>query len=979
MTNAHQKDPRKNFVPRLLPWLLAILMLGVYWSSLNRWASLFNLDSVARVSGWIWEPDVVNPVTFLLTWPLRWLPAAQVPLALNAFSALFAALILALLARSVAILPQDRTEAQRLRENSDFSFLTIRSNWLPPVLAVLACGLQFTFWEAATNFTGDLINLLIFAFVVWSLLEYRLDEREGRLLLAAAVYGAGMTQDYGLIGFFPFLLAALIWICGLRFFHASFLLRLAGCGLAGLSLYLLLPTLAALSGKVAEHVWWMALKLNLGLQWGMVKNFFLNAEFRHAMALISLTSLLPVLMLSIRWKAAFGDRSRIGTEITGFMLNVVYAVLLGICLWEMFDPPFSAHHQGFGLPCLSFYYLAALSVGYYSGYFLLVSRVMVPRHSRRPPPLLLRSLQPAALALIAILTVLVAAGLVWKNGSTLRSINSGILKQYATLVADSLPRTGGIMLADNETAASDIPRRLFFVQEALVQAGRGSEYLPVDTYSLRFPDYQRYLHQKFPRQWPLVVNKNATNFLDPRGLVGLLQLLSKTNQLYYLNPSFGYYFEVFYQEAHGMVYQLKPIPEDTLQPPLPDARLQAENEAFWSRAQAAFPPIIAEETPRDMFASRHELGQRLMARLHITPEPNYNAKLAGQYYSRCLNFWGVQAQRAHALEPAAAHFETAQKLNPDNVVAGVNLGFNQDLRAGRPVVLNLDKTDIDQWGQYRSWEEIVTANGPFDEPSFCFVDGSIFLQASLLCQAIAAYERVRQFLPDNLPTLVSLGELYVFSHRPALALDALREPLAHPERFGLNETNSTEVNIEASAAYMQQTNRALGIRLLEREIDHHPDNSDLLTAAAQLYISQGLLTNALRVIQLKLALTPDDPVWLFGQGNTRLRLKQYPEAIASLTRVLNLQPENDDARFYRAVASLNTGDLPSARGDYQLLQQSHPNSFQVAYGLGEIAWRQHDTNGAVQNYSVYLANAPTNSAEFQLIRQRLAGLTGKSP
>ena len=85
MTNAHQKDPRKNFVPRLLPWLLAILMLGVYWSSLNRWASLFNLDSVARVSGWIWEPDVVNPVTFLLTWPLRWLPAAQVPLALNAF------------------------------------------------------------------------------------------------------------------------------------------------------------------------------------------------------------------------------------------------------------------------------------------------------------------------------------------------------------------------------------------------------------------------------------------------------------------------------------------------------------------------------------------------------------------------------------------------------------------------------------------------------------------------------------------------------------------------------------------------------------------------------------------------------------------------------------------------------------------------------------------------------------------------------
>jgi len=42
----------------------------------------------------------VNPVTFLVTGPLRWLPAPAIPFALNLFSAVCAALALGLLARS---------------------------------------------------------------------------------------------------------------------------------------------------------------------------------------------------------------------------------------------------------------------------------------------------------------------------------------------------------------------------------------------------------------------------------------------------------------------------------------------------------------------------------------------------------------------------------------------------------------------------------------------------------------------------------------------------------------------------------------------------------------------------------------------------------------------------------------------------------------------------------------------------------------
>ncbi len=65
-----------------------------------------------------------------------------------------------------------------------------------------------------------MFDLLLFAFVIWSLLEYRLDEREWRLYLAAFVYGAGMADDWGDgRGFLPLFLAGDRLDAGLEFFQ----------------------------------------------------------------------------------------------------------------------------------------------------------------------------------------------------------------------------------------------------------------------------------------------------------------------------------------------------------------------------------------------------------------------------------------------------------------------------------------------------------------------------------------------------------------------------------------------------------------------------------------------------------------------------------------------------------------------------------------------------------------------------------------
>ena len=258
-------------------------------------------------------PDFGGPLFHLVTLPFRALPAGTRPVALNLFSAVCAALTLGLLTRSVGLLPHDRTEEQVARERNGFALLSLKSAWLPPLLAALLCGLQLTFWEWATNGGSVMFDLMLFAFVVWSLLEYRLDEREWRLYASAAVVGIGVTEGVPMTGFFPLFIVAIIWVRGLNFFNMRFLWRMTLYGLAGFSLFLLPPLIAIISDPTSG-TFPQALKLSLGQQAMVVKDYFIcvtnpSAGFETLMVPLFI-SLIPLLILSIRWK--IGDSSRLG-------------------------------------------------------------------------------------------------------------------------------------------------------------------------------------------------------------------------------------------------------------------------------------------------------------------------------------------------------------------------------------------------------------------------------------------------------------------------------------------------------------------------------------------------------------------------------------------------------------------------------------------------------------------------------------------
>ena len=956
-------DARRDFVRRFLPWLTAAAMLIIYGLTLNHWVTSFNIGTVARLSNWLWTPEATGPVYYLVTLPFRILPATMLPVALNWFSVACGALTLGLLARSASILPHDRTEAQAARERNDFFLLTIRSAWFPVILAVALCGLQLTFWDLTTNGDSEVFDLLLFAFVVWSLLEYRLDGREGRLLLSAGVAGAGMTEGMSMTGFFPIYIVAILWIRGLSFFNLRFLSRMFWCGLAGFTLFIGLQLVITITGNDMPMTFLQSVKSSLAQQILTLRIYYhcvANAQDYFDNVLMPLfISLMPLFILSIRWK--FGDSSRLGSALSNIMFHTIHAILFGVCLWLVFDPPFSPREKGFSL---TLYYLIALSAGYYAGYFLLIFGKKNPRVQEAPTPVILFNL--AVVAGVWLLGFLAIAGLYYKNAPLVRAMNDDTIRQYTSLVIENLPRKGAIVLSDD-------PHRLYLTQAALASEGRASDYLLVDAPLLSYPGYQRFLHQKSPQKWPLFIALQQTNMLSAFSLVEMLTMLNSSNELYYLHPSYGYYFENFYLEPHGLVYKLKKLPDDTLLPPSPDENLIAENNEFWRAAKTGALASVEDALAPPGTNSPETFAQKLLTRLHMPHEANINADLIGAFCSQSLNFWGVELQRTGDLTDAGAYFRMALALNLNNVVAKINLRVNDDLSAGRRTPVNPPTSD--ELGAFDDPFQAVTADGPFDDPAFCYVYGVVLAQQNgFFRQAAAPMERVCQLDPNFWPAREWLARIYALYRLPDRALEVLQAPLNHPQDFSMSDADHTELNLLTSAAYFQKNDLASGSRLLETEVSSNPTNDALLIKIVQIYVTRNMFSNALVVTENRLRLSPDDPNWLLTKGYLDNQLKRYDDAIAALNHVLATQKDNVTGLLGRADAYLGNGNLDAARADYGKVQQWSTNSVPAAYGLGEIAWRQHDTNEVIRNYEIYLGNAPTNTAEAQTVMGRLGEL-----
>ena len=917
------------FVTRRLPWILALTVFAVFLFTRNSWIGVNSLRPVYEAAGWGFDNAFSQPLHQIFGALVSSLTGSRFPSQANILTAAMAAAVVYLLARCVALLPHDRRHEERIREFSDIALLTIPLAWVPPVLAVGLLAFQLTFWQQATAYTGEMIDLLIFAFAIRNLLEYRLDRKESRLWIVSALMGMGIANSHAFIGFAPMFLVAIVWIRGWEFFHLGFLSRMLLAGLVGLSLLIWIPLSARLTGRYDES-FWSLLRAGLELKAGQLLMYP-----RGRFLFLFLMMIAPLVGIGIRWP------SRMGAGLDSLAAMIAWQVLVfawfGLCIAVAFDLKFSPRQLGYGVPLLTFSFCACLAVGYFAGYYLLLwTGRPDPRHAYSITPLS-SGFSRLAGVLVVLLTLLVPVALVAKNWRVVLADNGSSLWDYSRTMLAPLHRAPGLVFADDPM--------LFMALTAgnETMSSKGGHLL-VQTRLAPVRVYRQFLANRHAERWPALREIAAAKDNIAGLWLTLATRAAQSNQTFFAAPVFSFFAEPFDFRPVGSLHGA--LPRKAL---LPSAANEADLDQvrrFWSEVQPSLDAVVRD-------ASRG----------------SSNAVIVSAMWSRSANASGVFLQEGGRLKEAGSLFTEALRLNADNASARVNLEVNRALVAGKPLSADLVKIWDGKPG-------LLDVHGPVDEPEFLRIFGSALLaqKDDMVRRAAVGFARASRLSPTNhfnqfgfIAAALAVGDLASATNAlNSLKADPSRARWTPVEKAGVAESEGRvriALNqLQEAEAFLQEARRL------------NPGKAELYDYLSYLYLLLGKTNESLAMTEAWEKVAKSDPAPASRRALILMQLGRYGPASEALTKVLDQEPDDAVARVNRAIARLMLNQLPESRADYERLIKDGRETFQVRFGLAEIARQQKQLSEEQKHLERYLELAPKDSAESTNVISRLAAL-----
>jgi tetratricopeptide (TPR) repeat protein len=925
---------------RRLPLFVALVAFVVYLATMGSELTLNGLPLASKLGGWDQSPMVGQPLLWLLTLPLHLLPGAWVPLALKVFAAALAALVLGVLARTVQLLPWDHPweSASRL--------VCV----LPVLTAGVICGFEFSFWQEATSTCGDLLDVLLMAVAAWLLLEYNVRQQSGWLAAAAVVWGAGMTENWLMMLAFPLFVVAVIWIERLRFLNWRHVGWLAALGLAGFSLYVLLPMV---NGLMPHSPWTLGQSWKISLHETKVLVLLPHAFWkthRTLMMAVFVYFLVPTLPLLVRMRDE-GTRNK--PAVDRFQIWLYRALRLGLllaCLWLAFDPAPAArqmlHHDlAHWQTMLTFDYLVALGAAFLVGNLLLISQIVVRDEYHRPRNGVpwRRLAGPIGAAGLA----LVAGGLLVRNAPAIVHSNFHPLECFGDVAVESLPSGRGVILSDH-------PDRMLVFRVALDRGHRAADWLTVDTAALPFVKYRADLEKRLPAGW---LTDKSQHELKPWETLQLLEQVARTNRLFYLHPSFGLFFEGFYLEPSGSIYEMKRRGKNPLDlPSLPDAAVAA-NEQFWTTQWDHELSAFAQPAPHSVSKAA---GKRCFG---LVPAPRDQDRFLKEWLSIPLEAWAVTLQQQGHLREAQARFEEVLRLNTNNLSARFSLNCNTNLQAGTKLAVGDLGRLASQLGNPEYVTNIVIRDGPFDEPAFDCVLALVFIEHGLRLQAAGQLERTLALAPDSLLPQITLADVYNQLQMPERSRPLIEKVREQIQKGPANSTLDMDLALLDSYAWLLQTNVANAREALRSLTSQHPDDPKIIDRVIAAYVEFNDVTNAMGLIGERLARTPDDISILWAKADILARSGHPADAALILDHVVALT-NLPQVLVRRAFDRIDAQDFDKATNELRELEKNgNTNAIAVAdYGFALMAEHGADTNSAKHYLQLCLSNSSPVSA-----------------
>ncbi len=944
-----------GFLKRL-PVQVALVFMVLYLATLSGGVTLSSVGLTAKLAGWDPQPMAAQPLFWLLTLPMRCLPAGWIAPALNCFSALCAAITLGLLAASLELAVWDHP-------------LTLLTGWrarLPLLVGAVICGLEFNYWQAATQATGEALQVLLLAAALWNLFQYNKTRKLRWLRRAAFIWGLGLVENWMMLLTLPVFVVWIFWLGKRRLIRLEHLSGLFWAGLAGFSLFALLPTVNGLwphSTLSLKGEWWAALKNFRGIIHKLYLGFWREHQLATLAALIFyLFTLLPAFI-----RGGDKETKNISPLDRGqvWFHRAIRAVLLALGLWLAFDPDIGLRQilqaqTGVTQPLLSFDYLLGLGCGYAAGN-LLLGTVQSKARLRRKAFMRREAWSTWTMVLLTCLLGLTVAGMFWRNLLAIVRFRSQPFSQFGAQSLRGLPAEGGIVLSDD-------PLRLLSFQAAAAGSHRSRQWLAINPAWLAQPECRRWLKGRFPGS----ENINTSPLtLSPVETLNVVDDLARSKRIFYLHSSFGFLFESFYLQPAGGGYELKKYASHELNPPGLSTETITRTEAFWDSAAPQLADLLAAcATP-----SASGIGTRLALGLHILPVTSPQSRLLADWQSRGLTDWGVSLQQAGNLEAARKRFGQALELNPRNTAALINFQINTNLAATHPQDFAALQPLVPDLGSPEQLRRFLMGNGTIDSPDFCNGMGLSFRNGGLPRQAMQQLERAEQLDPKNPLPQIALAGLYAQNG----FLEKARQAAAHIRSgwpASTLKTNYLDVDLSLLETGLElgKTNLSGARNLLEALWKEYSGDTRVENRIAGAYLSFGDFDNALRVIGAQLTRTPQDVEKLNVQATVLIQARRAAEALKVLNHALTLT--NQPAlQFSHARAQFALKDFTAAEKEYHALEKTGLRPAEVSYGLALIAEERHDPEQARRYLLSCLSQCPPDSALGRQVSARLKVLT----
>ena len=920
-----------NYKTRL-PWILGAIFFVIYILTLNRWVTLDSLAVLAPIVGWdFWGLRMNSPLFRLVTSPCQLLSPASSILFISVLNAVLASFSLVWLARAVMLLPQDRCTDQRVRNDDPDGLYVSKLSWIPPLLAVCSLGFMFAFWEDATGAFPAIINVFFLSYIVRNTLEYRLDGENFWIYRAAAVYSIALVNNWVMILLLPFWIGSLIWINGTNLLrYSTLIVRSFLCFLPGLLFFLYTPTIEYIEGR-SDLGFFNLLAMSLKQHASSVTSIP-----PYILFIFSTFSIIPLILLSIKWdqSRSSGGNAGINTAMTRIsvrLMNLFFFLYAGAVAFEL---PVCPSHLTPGFEGLEFHYIAALVLGFATGYLLIVFHEPVTerRQKRFKVSDFMNLIRPVIFVFVLICGVAMLGGLIYKNYPQIQANNSNTLYDLGCNLLDDIQK---IDKDKPVTLLSDDPTCIYLVRATMARKGVQDPYIFVDTRFLSYPWYHRRMAKFYPERWKnYFAEATEIGYLDNSNISQWLMLYAKQEHTYYLHPSFGYFFEACKPTLSGLLTQLTPYQDDdvSLWVFSPEEKEAALN--YWK----------AEQTVLDK-----------IPRLPEEKLKHGNIAFVAAFYSRMLNNYAVELAKANDRTDAIQFCEEALSLYPRNLAAYMNKHYYQT-----------GLSTYDDEGQHRydelfnnynsSWETVSLFCGKPDLPRPLYEMGTLFSQNHQWRQAYQCFLRVQQYEPNQIQNMTALAYVDSMIGESDRALKLIREAKAYWKQSGQSNSDTISLDTQEAACLLSTGKTEEALALLNEARKNNPQDQRILNMLSRAYIENGNYQEALTLIDRILTSAPDNFDNLYRKAICLLGLDRANDALNILDNLLRKNPLNNSIISLRITALLKLKRFDEARAVYEGMLREDKDDVSAMIGLGKVAEEAGNPEEALKQYERALSN-----------------------